>query len=101
MGIATEGEPIEIATYDGMVMVSGFGCPPVLLSAEAADRLAYKLSTAAFAAWCKETAVLKDSLASTEWRSAPSALRKSDPIVERAVSPPARRAPEERSFGRR
>ena len=70
MGQSTDIEPIEMIAYEGMVILKGFGSREILLSAEAAERLAYRLSGIAFMALNQKTAVAIQPIPRSEWRFA-------------------------------
>ena len=88
MGSSAEAEPVEIIAHDGMVIVTGFGDGQILLTAQAAERLAYKISGAAFAAASWTTHVVREEVQPHEWRRAKHEGAASAPDP----APPRRRA---------
>jgi len=69
MGKTTRAEPIEIVVHDDAVIVTGFGEHHLILTAQAAEKLAYRLSGAAFAASSWLSGRLPTNIDPGEWRT--------------------------------
>jgi hypothetical protein len=67
MARSTQAEPIEIVVHDDTVIVTGLGGHNILLTPQAAERLASKLSAAAFAASCASRRSQNEKLDTAGW----------------------------------